>query len=183
MTRELRLLLACARTVTITGGEAEIREMLDRGIDWPIFVRQAIGHGLAGLAAHSFASVAPDRVPDDILAALRAIIDQSQRENRALLGEFAAVSEALADNGIAAITFKGPVFAIQAYGDFGLTIAQNLQFLLRDSDLASTIAALCNLGYERNGRLTGAQLDLNQGLFTAVSATIIESLLRYSTFR
>ena len=68
----MRLLLACARVLTTQEDEAAIRQMLDEGIDWTLFARKAIDHGLAGLAGHTLARVAPDMVPDDILDAFRA---------------------------------------------------------------------------------------------------------------
>jgi len=58
------------------------------------------------------------------------------------------------------IPFKGPVTAIQAYGDLGLREFRDLDFLIRDVDIAATLESLQKLGYRRRSGLTDAQLAL-----------------------
>jgi protein O-GlcNAc transferase len=163
-TRELRFLLACARVLPSQEGEATIQRMLHEGIDWTLLARKAIDHGLAGLAGHTLARVAPDMVPDDILDAFRVIVEQTRRKNLALFEELAEVTEALANNGVEAIPFKGHVVAIQAYGDLGLRMIGDLDFLIRDFDMVAAMATLRGLGYERKEALTDTQIDLVQRL-------------------
>jgi protein O-GlcNAc transferase len=160
MTHEFRLLLACARVLPSEADEAAIREMLIDGIDWTLFARAGMEHGLAGLAGRTLSCVAPDLVPDEIRDAFRANADQTRQSNRALVDDLARVLEALADNGVEAIPFKGPVLALRAYGDLGLGMFGDPHVLIRDRDLARTIATLGGLGYDRKRQLTGAQLDL-----------------------
>ena len=160
MTREFRLLLACARVQPTREDEAAIRGMLIHGIDWTLFARTAMEHGLAALAGRTLNCVTPDMVPDEIRDALRANVDQTRQKNRGLFDELARVIEALADNGVEAIPFNGPVLAFQAYGDLGLGMFGDPRILIRDLDLARTMATLGGLGYERNKQLTPAQLDL-----------------------
>lgn len=76
MTPELGLLLACATVFPRREDEDAIRQMLAEGIDWTLFARKAIDHDLACLAGHTLAHVAPEMVPDDVLDALRIIVDQ-----------------------------------------------------------------------------------------------------------
>jgi predicted O-linked N-acetylglucosamine transferase (SPINDLY family) len=160
MTLEFRLLLACARVLPNQEDEAAIREMLIRGIDWTLFARTAMEHGLAALAGRTLNSVAPDMVPDEIRDAFRANVDQTRQKIRALFNDLARVLETLADNGVEAIPFKGPVLALQAYGDVGLGMFADPHVLVRDLDLARTMATLGGLGYERQKQLTATQLDL-----------------------
>jgi hypothetical protein len=84
MTREFRLLLACARVLPTREDEAAIRGMLIHGIDWTLFARTAMEHGLAALAGRTLNCVTPDMVPDEIRDALRANVDQTRQKNRAL---------------------------------------------------------------------------------------------------
>lgn len=157
---EFRLLLACSRASATQEDEAAIRQMLLETIDWTLFARKAISHGLAGLAGHTLARIAPDMVPNDILDAFRANVNQTRRANDVLFDELAEAIAALAKNGVEAIPFKGPVLAIGAYGDLGLRVFRDLDFLIHDSDLSTAIATLESLGYERKGRMTAAQFDL-----------------------
>ena len=142
MTPELKLLLSCARVARSDGNEAAIGQMLDDGIDWTIFARMAIDHGLAGFAGHTLSIAAPGGVPDDILDAFRINIDQTRNRNCALFDGLAEIMETLRKSGVEAIPFKGPVLALQAYGDLGFRVFQDLDFLVRDSDVASTMTTL-----------------------------------------
>jgi predicted O-linked N-acetylglucosamine transferase (SPINDLY family) len=160
MTLEFRLLLACARALPSHADEAAIREMLIDGIDWTRFTRTAMEHGLAALAGRTLNRVVPDMMPDEMRDAFRANVDQTRQKNRALFNDLARVIEALADIGVEAIPFKGPVLAFQAYGDLGLSMFGNPHVLIRDVDLARTMATLGGLGYERKKQLIAAQLDL-----------------------
>jgi protein O-GlcNAc transferase len=159
-TPELRLLLACAKPATTREDESAIRRILVDGIDWALLARMATDQGLAVLAGRSLNNVAPDMVPSDILDAFHAIVDQTPQGNFAPFDELTGVMEALASNHVEAIVFKAPVLATQLYGDLGLGMVRDLHFLIRDPDIAPTIATLRCLGYERREQLTAAQFDL-----------------------
>jgi len=62
MIPELKLLLSCARIAASREDGAAIGRLLEDGIDWALFARMAIDHGLAGFAGHTLALLAPDAV-------------------------------------------------------------------------------------------------------------------------
>jgi protein O-GlcNAc transferase len=158
MSFEVRLLLACARSHPTHDDEAEMREMLVDGVDWTRFARVAIACGLVSLAGHALIRVAPDLVPDDILDAFRATIDQTRQQNRALLDTLLGVIGALSKAGVEAIPFNGPTLAIDAYGDLGLRrLSGHLDLFVRAPDLAPGISRLRSLGYERERPSTAVQ--------------------------
>lgn len=158
MSFEFRLLLACARTHLTPDHEAEVRAMLVDGIDWTRFAHAAIACGLASLAGHAFIRVASDLVPDSILDAFRATIDQTRQQNGVLLDALLAVIGALSKAGIEAIPFNGPILAVDAYHDLGLRrLSGNLDLLVRAHDFAPSISRLRGLGYERETPSTAVQ--------------------------
>ena len=177
---ELRLLLACSRVASTEAVEGAIRGMLQQSVDWTAFARLAVGHGLAGLAGQMLSRAAPDLVPEDILDALRAIAHQTGQANRGRFEELAGVLDALAGNGVEAIAFKGPVLAIRVYGDLGLRVFRDLDFLVRDRDLTATIATLRRLGYVHERQLTRAQYELihrlqgQEVMLNEATGTVIE---------
>ena len=189
LTSELELLLRCARVETGDENAVAIRRMLEAGIDWATFAQKAVGHGLAGLAGQTLGRVAPDLIPADILDAFRTVIAQARTTNTALFDELARLIEALAAEGIPAIPFKGPVLALQAYGDFGLRMFRDLDFLIRDADLRAAIAGLQKAGYERQPGLTESQLEIThwiQGqevMFRSKVGTCIEPHTRLTSIR
>jgi predicted O-linked N-acetylglucosamine transferase (SPINDLY family) len=157
---ELRLLLACARAHPTPEHETAIRTLLHEDVDWTLFVRKAVTHGLAGLAGHTLGRVAPDLVPDEILGAFQAFIVQTRESNQVLLEELARLVERLAAAGVTTIPFKGPVLAQQAFGDLGLRGFRDLDFLIRDEDLEQAIRVLHAFGYQRKEGLTENQFAL-----------------------
>jgi predicted O-linked N-acetylglucosamine transferase (SPINDLY family) len=160
-TPEDRLLLSCARNIASPQDTAaEIQQILDEAIDWPVFARKALDHGLASLVAHVLVRVAPNMVPDDVLDGFRASAARTLRMSRGALEILVRIIETLARNGIEAIPFKGPVLAMQAYGDLALRESNDLDLLIRESDVASAIGVLRSLGYVRKANLSVAQLNL-----------------------
>jgi predicted O-linked N-acetylglucosamine transferase (SPINDLY family) len=178
MTLEFQLLLACA---SVKGGEATaIRRNLEHGIDWTLFARLAVRHGLAAQAGRALNCLASDAAPREILDAFHAIEQRCDARNRALLDEIATVTGAFADSGIKAIVCKGPVLATLAGGDSRIDIVQNLPFLIRSADFARAIAAMRDLGYNRQtssnktraelaGRLRGHELLYKKGGETCIA--------------
>ena len=175
MTLEFGLLMACIEDPPSRADATAIRRMLLDGVDWSLFARRAIDHGLVGLAAQTLNFVAPDLVPDDIRDAFHANSEQTRQRNGALLQELTGLIEALASDGIEAIPFKAAVLAIEAYSDLALCVIPNIDLLIRDRDVAPSIATLCRLGYERSGRLAAHQRHLLhrlRGLETLVKQTV-----------
>lgn len=156
----LRLLLACARAHLSAEGEKAILALLDENPDWVQFAQLALSHGLAGLAGHTLVRVAPDRIPADIADAFRTLIEKSRTDNRLLVNELFALVSHLEEAGVEPICFKGPVLAMEAFGDLGLRGFRDLDILIRDRDLHRALESLKAQGYERNGELTPVQFDV-----------------------
>ena len=114
---------------------------------------------MAGLSGHTLARVAPHKVPDDILNAFQVLIVQTRDSNQVLLNELFQLIKNLADAGVETISFKGPVLAMQAFGDLGLRGFRDLDLLVRDRDLPQTIKTLLDFGYQRRGTLTERQYE------------------------
>jgi len=161
---ELRLMLACAQTSPDRQVIADVRDCLLDGIDWTAFVQSTLEHGLAGPVGRTLAGLGPEVVPRDILDAFCKHTERTRKQNTALFAQLVRILDALAKSGIDAIPFKGPVAAIQAYGDIGLRAFRDLDFLIRAADLTSAMNVLDDLGYERQKGLTPAQLDLTHRL-------------------
>ena len=90
MSVESKVLLACATVVTNPEDETAIREMLDSGLDWTRFAREAVESGLASPVAWALVRIASDLVPEDILEVLRQIIERTRTENSKVLNMVSA---------------------------------------------------------------------------------------------
>lgn len=179
---ELRLLLACSLTGTDRERQAAIQELLSDGIDWTLFAKKAVAHGLTSSAAYTLARVAPDQLPGDILEAFHAVIDETARRSRALFDELGRLVEALANNGVEAIPLRGPALAIQAYGGLGRRDVGKLEYLVHDADITTALAALRQLDYERDARLDSShRIEGHVALFGRSSGTLVVLRTRLSS--
>jgi hypothetical protein len=162
MPPELKLLFMCARVSNDYEDYAHIRQILLDGIDWTLFVRKSLDHGLAGLVGHALGRAAPELVPDDIREAFQTNLERTRNRNRDVFDELVRVISSLDKNDIHAIAFKGPTLAIQAYGDLAFREFRDLDFLVGDEDIDKAMSVLKKIGYERKGQLTDAQVNLIQ---------------------
>lgn len=74
VTPEHRVLLGCCRLETGDAVAAEIRVLLDVGLDWDRLIEWAVWHQISPLLHRTLARVAPDQVPPAVAFALRAIL-------------------------------------------------------------------------------------------------------------
>ena len=186
---EFLLTLACSRVRPSEEDASAIRRILEQGIDWTAFTGRLLDHGLACLAGRALLQAVPDMIPDDIHDALRTLIDHTTLRNRHLFDELADIFDTLAANGVEAIPIKGPVLAIEAFGDVGMRTFRDLDFLIRDRDVPVTIEVLARFGYKRRGNLTAAQYDFihrlqgQEIIFKEVVGTAIEPHTRLTSLK
>ena len=74
--KELALLLLCARTQVDDAAAGRIRELIDTGINWQAFYELAKQHWVTILCHRALQRVDPARVPAEIMAGLRASVQQ-----------------------------------------------------------------------------------------------------------
>lgn len=150
---ELRLLLACAR------GEAAPREIhaaLEGPLDWALTLRLAEWHGLRPLLHRHLSAIAPARVPRPVMVELWAAAEAIARANRAAAAELARIAEHFEARAIRFLAYKGPLLALDAYGDVALREFFDLDLLVPVADLRAAKAALVERGYRPEPLLTPA---------------------------
>jgi hypothetical protein len=154
---EQRLLLCCCRLATDSAASAEIHALLDGGIDWDKLIELAVIHHVAPLVHRTIDRVASDRVPAAVAYAFRINYQGWQERTRDLWDELRRVLDGLADGGIQAIPFKGPVLAHAIYQDMALRPFGDLDFLLRRDDIDRALSLLETMRYDRPDSLSPKQ--------------------------
>src|SRR4051812_29064416 len=186
---ELELLLACARAHPSDSDVTVLRQILTGQVDWTLFARKTVAHGLAGLAGHTLGRAAPDLVPPEILSAFQEYIEQTRDNNLVLLNELVKLLDLLNGAGVKVVPFKGPVLAYEAYGDLGLREFRDLDFLIEDCSVAPAIEVFQSFGYQRQfGGLTELQFDLihrlqGQEILFKQGASAIEPHTRFTSLK
>src|SRR5712692_1708804 len=106
-----------------------------RSADWTHLLVLAEEHGVAGHLASCLRELAEDSVPPDIRQTLadrqRAQIFSTLR----LTAELFRILDRFTSQGIGALVVKGPVLAVQAYGDPAMRSYGDLDLLVRQRDI------------------------------------------------
>jgi hypothetical protein len=150
---ELELLLLCGRVRRTERSRATMRTLLGGPIDWVRFRSLAAGHRMLALVNLHLRDE-PGAVP---LSELEWLREQAQTNARIVLlltGELLRVLEMLREAGVPAVPYKGPVLAMQLYGDLALRPAGDLDILVRKADVPRARELLMADGYTDRYGLT-----------------------------
>ncbi len=145
---EKQLLAYCARTRIQPEASQEIRELLAGPLDWDYLLEQAEENSVTPLLERQLQAVAPDSIP----AAAKERLKHASRANTVrclfLTAELFKVLDLFRAQGVQGIPYKGPVLAMQAYGDVALREFEDLDIILRQRDLPAAHEAMLSLGYQ-----------------------------------
>jgi hypothetical protein len=145
---EKQLLVCCARTKLAPAGATAIREILDGSLDWNYLLWEAEENSITPLLGRHLSAVAPGAAP----AAAQEQLKKTCRANTVrclyLTAELINILRLFQSRNIPAIPYKGPVLAAQAYGDLALREFEDLDIILRQSDVPRAHEIVVSLGYK-----------------------------------
>ncbi|QUH22618.1 nucleotidyltransferase family protein [Methanobacterium alkalithermotolerans] len=144
---EDELLLSCARSKLEKEDEAKIISILDNNLDWEHILDMATRHRLLPLLYINLNAVSPSKVPVDVLRYLKTNFHDNARRNLLLTGELIKVMQLLEDNGVKAVTYKGPVLAYSAYGNVGYRQFRDIDLFIEKSDVDKAKNIMNSNGY------------------------------------
>jgi hypothetical protein len=144
---EKGLLLCCTRTRVDPARAERIRVLASGELDWPYLYAAAVEHGVAALLYWHLRATCPEAVPTPWMEQLEAAFRQNVRRNLRLSAELFGILESFRAGGVAAIPYKGPVLAEQAYGNLAFRQFADLDIVVRQRDVATAHALLTALGY------------------------------------
>jgi hypothetical protein len=145
---EKRLLVCCARTQLTPEVASTIREILAGPLDWGFLLWEAEENSITPLLDRHLSAVAPDAAP----AAAQEQLKKTCRANTVrclyLTAELINILRLFQSQNIPAIPYKGPVLAAQAYGDVALREFEDLDIIMRQSDVPKAHEIIVSLGYK-----------------------------------
>jgi hypothetical protein len=157
---EDELLLCCARTNPNPQIVERIRDLFRSGIDWDYFFKLARRHSLVPLAYVQLDRHASDLLPAEVLQLLKQHYQENAARNVVLTAELCHLIKLLADSGIEAIPYKGPLLALFAYGDLNLRRFIDLDIMVRKGDALRARELLLAEGYNAARSLSLSQQQL-----------------------
>jgi Uncharacterised nucleotidyltransferase len=144
---EKRLLVCCARTRTKDPVAEEIRALAAAPLDWNFLISAAAENSILPLVARQLSAVAADVAPPDQLQRLKNAARENALRCLVLTAELIKIVDLFRAQGIELIPYKGPVLAVQAYGDVTLREFEDLDIVLRQRDMARANEIVHSLGY------------------------------------
>jgi len=155
--REIELLRCCASLTLSPERESRARELLREGTDWPALLAAAKRHGLTPLLYRHLSGTLSEFVPTVASDELREQFRQNAVRNLFMAGELCRLLELFGSGGVAALAYKGPALAVDAYGDLSARQFGDLDILIRRRDLGRVTSLLVAEGYEPEFELSGAR--------------------------
>lgn len=143
---EQTALLLLARTELDTTQQAQLRSLLGQ-VDWDSLILLAERHGLLPLLNEHLARIEPGALPPHWQPFVARYVEAAAVNGLELTAELVRVVRALAEQGITAVPYKGPVVAKQLFGNLALRMFGDLDLLVRERDIVAAAAVLERCGY------------------------------------
>ena len=128
---EKRLLVCCARTRNEPRIAQEIRELAAGPLDWDFLLTSAAENSILPLLARQLSAAAADIVPPSQLERLKIGARANAVRCLVLTAELIKITDLFRSQAIQAMPYKGPILAVQAYGDVTLREFDDLDIILR----------------------------------------------------
>ncbi len=146
---EKQFLVCCSRTRLDAATTDEIRAALAQPLDWDLLISAAAEHGVAPLLLRHLSQISTIVVSPEHFKRLKEHVRMASLRSLVLAAELIRVLDALFAAGVEAFPYKGPILAVQAYGDVALREFEDVDIVLRQRDIAAADRVLSELGYSR----------------------------------
>lgn len=144
---EKQLLVCCARTRMDERIAGRIRALLAGPLNWDYLLREAAEHSLTPLLARNLSCAAPSVAPPEPMKRLAEATRANAARALLMTAELIKIADLFQAAGIPAIPYKGPVIAVQAYGDITVREFVDLDIFVRQRDMAKANEIATGLGY------------------------------------
>jgi len=124
-----------------------IRQFLSRGVDGDLLVLLAGQHGVRSNLLRCLEELSWISTPPTVRQSLERFQRSHLPRTLAVSNELVTVATALTDAGIRFATFKGPMLALQLYGDLALREYSDVDVIVPEADMERAEQALAARGY------------------------------------
>ena len=144
---EKQLLVYCAHSQLDSSLAQKIAQLLECDLDFDYVLDQAEENSISPLVGRQLQAVATNALPAAAAERLKNTCRANTIRCLFLSAELIKILELFHSHGIDGIPYKGPVLAVQAYGDLTLREFEDLDIVLRQSDLPKAHELMLGLGY------------------------------------
>jgi hypothetical protein len=137
----------CARKTMDSDQAQRMRVLIASVDDFDGLIAASAAHGITPLLCQHFESITSVFLPAAWRDRIRSEFRRNSRRNLFLTVELFKILDAFESHGIQAVPHKGPALAAQAYGDIALRQYNDLDLVLRQSEIRAAHEVLMALGY------------------------------------
>jgi hypothetical protein len=145
---ELRLLLACCCNPCAEQHRDHIGQWIREGVNWNTFIQLVHYHQVLPFVYVNLQKYAADVIPSPELNRLKTQYKKQKIHSLKLAAELIRLVKGFRQEGINVICLKGPVLALQLYGDITLRQLMDIDLLVENRDLMKVHQLLIHRGYE-----------------------------------
>jgi hypothetical protein len=145
---EKELLACCARTRLMPDDAQRIRQIASEPLDWEYLLAEAEANSITPLVERHLAAVVANAVPAAALEQLKKTCRANAVRCLYLTADLLHILKLFREQEIPALPYKGPVLAVQAYGDVALREFDDLDIILRQRDIPKAHEIIVSLGYK-----------------------------------
>jgi hypothetical protein len=145
---ENELLIRFSKTTLSADDHYRLRDLVAQDLDWQRITLIALyRHGTFALLGKHLKAIAPELMNHPFVEAMEHRRAYLAVQNVQFAHELIELSKSLNARGIQVIPYKGPVLAVQAYGDLSLRPCLDLDIIVARSQVADVQRALGEFGY------------------------------------
>jgi len=119
-------------------------------LDWKLFVKLVMHHRVYPLVYLKLKGLEPSLIPANVMETLHHQYNNNTIRMLHLSREMNHICKAFTNSGIRTLLLKGPILAIQLYGDLAHRTSKDLDILVHAEDVEKAEEILAQLGYESN---------------------------------
>ena len=135
-------------------GNEDNSEKFFESVDWEGVMSLSINHGTLPVVYKKISKLKTGLIPSEVLLRFKDVYHKIVRWNLIQSNQLIKVLKILKKNDIKAIPIKGPVISMQAYGDIGYRMFQDLDLIILPDGFINVYDLLCKEGYEPSIKLS-----------------------------
>ncbi len=156
ISNEDKLLLLCAQTRMNDEIKSQITSLIQQEIDWNYLLQKSSLNRLNPLLYWQLNNICSSSIPQNVIERLKTLFHENTLKNLLFIGELFRILNLLNSQDITAIPYKGPILAIQAYGNLAFREFDDLDIYINKKDFPKVKELLISYGYETQFSLKNA---------------------------
>jgi hypothetical protein len=166
---------------------ARSHALIASGPDWQVIDEASRAHGVQSLVCSQLLANFSEAVPADWREKMRRQIQETAQRNLYMTAEMLRLASLFRDGEMFAVPYKGPLLAMQAYGNLAMRQFADLDFAIRQIDVPRAAAFLEANGYRATFGTTapeeGAHPTHSEYQFVRATGNVIVEMQTEITLR